>query len=232
MAGGNGTRLDPLTRVTNKHLLPVYDRPMILYPLQTLVKAGIKDILIVTGKEYAGGFIKLLGSGRDFGARFMFEVQEDAKGIAHALQRAEYFVEKESCAVILGDNIFEDDFSSSIKNFKAGAQVFLKETDDARRFGVAELEADKIAHIEEKPLQPKSRYAVTGLYLYDATVFEFIKTLEPSSRGELEITDVNNHFCAKGQMNYKILRGQWTDAGTFESLYSANTIARKLVRKK
>lgn len=228
LAGGNGRRLNPLTDVTNKHLLPVYDKPMIFYPLQTLLSAGIKDILIVTGKEYAGGFLKLLGSGREFGCKFTFEVQEDALGIAHALALARDFIDTESCAVILGDNIFEDDFALHMQKFRTGAHVFLKEISDAARFGVAEVKEDKIITIEEKPLKPKSNLAVTGLYLYDSSVFNIIQTLRPSGRGELEITDVNNEYIKTSQMSYTLIQGKWTDSGTFESLYRANTIAREI----
>lgn len=226
LAGGNGKRLTPLTLVTNKHLLPVYDKPMILYPLQTLLMAGITDILIVTGKEYAGGFIKLLGSGRTFNARFNFEVQEDANGIADALSLGRDFVGTGNCCVILGDNIFEDNFAGPVSNFKKGAHVFLKETSDAQRFGVAEIEGEKITAIQEKPAKPKSSFAVTGLYLYDTSVFDIVKTLKPSGRGELEITDVNNAYIQKGEMNFSLVQAEWTDCGTFESLYKANTIAR------
>ncbi|MBI2638749.1 NTP transferase domain-containing protein [Candidatus Peregrinibacteria bacterium] len=229
LAGGNGRRLNPLTDVTNKHLLPVYDKPMIFYPLQTLIETGIRDILIVTGKEYAGGFLKLLGSGREFGCKFTFEVQEDALGIAHALLLAADFIDGEDCAVILGDNIFEDNLTASVNYFRSGAHIFLKEMDDAKRFGVAEIKGEKIIGIEEKPAKPKTNLAVTGFYLYDAGVFNIIKNLKPSTRGELEITDVNNAYIAQGKMTYTPLQGQWTDSGTFESLYRANTIARQLV---
>lgn len=229
LAGGNGRRLNPLTDATNKHLLPVYDKPMIFYPLNTLLQTGIRDILIVTGKEYAGGFLKILGSGREFGTRFNFEVQEDALGIAHALGLAEDFADSEDIAVILGDNIFEDNLAAQVNHFRSGAHIFLKESDNAQRFGVAEIKGDKIIGIEEKPANPKSKYAVTGLYIYDAGVFKIIKNLKPSGRGELEITDVNNHYVREGKMGCTILSGEWTDAGTFESLYRANTIARNLV---
>lgn len=229
LAGGNGRRLNPLTDVTNKHLLPVYDKPMILYPLNTLLQTGIREVLIVTGREYAGGFIKLLGSGREFGARFMFEVQEDALGIAHALSLAEDFADGEDVAVILGDNIYEDNLVSPVNDFRSGAHVFLKETDDAQRFGVAEIKGDKIIGIEEKPEHPKSKYAVTGFYIYDSKVFDAVKTIKPSGRGELEITDVNNYYVNEGKMTYTMLDGEWTDSGTFESLYKANTIARNMV---
>lgn len=228
LAGGNGRRLNPLTDVTNKHLLPVYDKPMIFYPLQTLVQTGIRDILIVTGKEYAGGFLKLLGSGREFGCRFTFEVQEDALGIAHALALGEDFTGHEDAAVILGDNIFEDNLTVPVNHFRSGSHIFLKEIEDAKRFGVAEIKDDTIKSIEEKPTNPKSKYAVTGFYLYDAKVFEIIKNLKPSGRGELEITDVNNAYIRENNMHYTILQGDWTDSGTFESLYRANSIARSM----
>lgn len=229
LAGGNGRRLNPLTDVTNKHLLPVYDKPMIFYPLNTLLQTGIRDILIVTGKEYAGGFLKLLGSGRDFGAKFTFEVQEDALGIAHALSLAEDFADGEDVAVILGDNIYEDNLASEVNSFRSGAHVFLKEIPDAKRFGVAEIKGNRIIGIEEKPKNPKSNYAVTGFYIYDANVFKVIKNLKPSNRGELEITDVNNYYVNQGKMTYTLLSGEWTDSGTFESLYKANSIARSMV---
>ncbi len=228
LAGGNGRRLNPITDVTNKHLLPIYNKPMIFYPLETLLNAGIKDIVIVTGQEYAGGFLRLLGSGRSFGARFSFEIQEEAGGIAQALSLAEHIADDDSVAVILGDNIFEDNFSEEIKNFKGGAHIFLKEATDAQRFGVAEIAGDKIINIEEKPANPKTNLAVTGLYLYDNTVFKAIQTIKPSARGELEITDVNNYFIQRGEMKFSVVQGEWTDAGTFESLYRANRIARNL----
>ena len=239
LAGGNGRRLNPLTEVTNKHLLPLYDKPMIMYPLNTLLEAGVKDILIVTGKEYAGGFLKLLGSGRNFGCRFTFEVQEDALGIAHALLLGEDFVGDDTCAVILGDNIYEDVFAAAFAEFASaqtstknrGAHLFLKEVTDAERFGVAEVKGDRIISIQEKPAHPQSNLAVTGLYLYGPTVFTSIKMLKPSARGELEITDVNNDYIKKGAATYTMLKGGWTDSGTFESLYRANTIARDLTLK-
>lgn len=229
LAGGNGRRLNPLTDVTNKHLLPVYDKPMIFYPLHSLMETGIREILIVTGKEYAGGFLKLLGSGREFGCKFSFEVQEEASGIAHALGLTEDFVDGDDCAVILGDNIFEENFAEAVNYFQSGAHIFLKEIPDAKRFGVAEIKGDKVVKIEEKPEQPKSNLAVTGFYLYDSKVFNVIRSLKPSGRGELEITDVNNAYITEGKMTYTILSGQWTDSGTFESLFRANQIARELV---
>ncbi len=230
LAGGNGRRLNPLTDITNKHLLPVYDRPMIVYPLQTLVNAGIDEILVVSGKDHAGGFLKLLGSGRDYNCTLWYEIQEEAGGIAQALGLAEKFADGDNIAVILGDNIFEDSFKKDIEEFEKekGARIFLKQIKDARRFGVAELEGDKIMNIEEKPEKPKSDLAVTGFYLFDNDVFNVITTLKPSGRGELEITDVNNHYIKEGKMKAHVVKGNWTDAGTFESLYRANRIARNI----
>jgi glucose-1-phosphate thymidylyltransferase len=230
LAGGNGRRLNPLTDITNKHLLPVYNKPMILYPLQTLTDAGIKDILVITGREYAGGFLKLLGSGRNYGCSLTYEIQDEAGGIAQALGLAEDFADGKNIAVILGDNIFEDNFRSDIQDFRGqkGARIFLKKTKDASRFGVAELDGDKIVNIEEKPSNPKTDLAVTGFYLYDSGVFDVIKNLQPSGRGELEITDVNNHYIKQGLMKAHTVEGNWTDAGTFESLYRANRVARHI----
>lgn len=231
LAGGNGRRLGHLTEVTNKHLLAVYDRPMIFFPLQTLLDCGIHDILIVSGRDHVGGFLSLLGSGEKFGARFTYKVQDQAGGIAEALGLAEDFAAGDSCAVILGDNVFEDTMGPFVDEFsksKKGSHIFLKETEDAGRFGVAELDGHKVLNIEEKPAQPKTNYAVTGFYLYDASVFDIIKTLRPSGRGELEITDVNNAYIHAGAMTASVLTGDWTDAGTFESLHHANVLARKL----
>jgi len=228
LAGGNGRRLEPITTVTNKHLLAVYNKPMIYYPLQTLTGAGIKEILIISGKDHAGGFLRLLGSGKDFGCSFRYEVQEEAGGIAQALGLAEEFVGDDNCAVILGDNIFEDNFAEDVRGFSGGARIFLKEVSDASRFGVATLRDDKVVEIEEKPAAPKSNLAVTGLYLYDSNVFEIIRTLKPSGRGEMEITDVNNHYIRDGLMKAHTVKGEWTDAGTFESLFRANSIARNI----
>ena len=224
LAGGTGSRLYPLTKVTNKHLLPVYDKPMIYYPLQTLIDAGIKDVLIVSGPDHAGHFVNLLGSGKEFGIKLSYEIQDEAGGIAHALSLAEDFADKESVVVILGDNIFEDKLE--INDFKKGARIHLKEVDDPQRFGVAELAGKKVIGIEEKPKKPKTKYAVTGLYIYDAEVFNIIKTLKPSTRGELEITDVNNAYIKKGLMEEKIVKGFWSDAGTFDSLFRATKFLR------
>lgn len=231
LAGGLGTRLGLLTRITNKHLLNVWDRPMIFYPLQKLSDAGIKDILIVTGPEHAGDFLRLLGSGRDFNVNLTYELQDEPKGIAHALGLAKDFAGKDNVAVILGDNIFEDDFNEDIQNFKSGAKIFLKEIPDAVRFGVAEIKNNKIINIEEKPKSPKSNFAVTGFYIYDNKVFDIIKTLKPSARGELEITDVSNTYIKQGNMQFKIIKGFWSDAGTFQSLHRAASWVRSKISK-
>jgi len=228
LAGGLGTRLYPLTKVTNKHLLPVYDKPMIYYPIQTLINAGIDDILIVTGGNNAGDFLKLLGNGKEFGLKHMnYTYQEGEGGIAEALGLAEFFASGEKICVVLGDNIIEKNIQKAVENFrkqKEGAKILLKEVPDPQRFGVAELKGDRIARIEEKPKKPKSQYAVIGIYLFDQRVFDTIKTLKPSDRGELEITDVNNRYIEKGMMTWDILEGWWTDAGTFESLLRANQL--------
>jgi len=228
LAGGLGTRLYPLTKVTNKHLLPVYDKPMIYYPIQTLINAGIDDILIVTGGNNAGDFLKLLGNGKEFGLKHInYTYQEGEGGIAEALRLAEFFASEEKICVVLGDNIIERNIRKAVENFqkqKTGAKILLKEVPDPQRFGVAELKGDRIARIEEKPREPKSPYAVIGIYLFDQQVFDTIKTLKPSDRGELEITDVNNRYIEKGTMTWDILEGWWTDAGTFESLLRANQL--------
>jgi glucose-1-phosphate thymidylyltransferase len=227
LAGGTGSRLFPLTKVTNKHLLPVYDRPMIYYPLHTLINAGITEIMIVSGRGHAGHFLELLGSGMEFGVSLTYEIQENAGGIAQALGLAANWVDSEDVAVILGDNIFQDNVKADITSFRKGAKIFLKEVEDAQRFGVAELWKDRVISIEEKPKSPKSRYAVTGLYLYDCDVFSIIRTLKPSGRGELEITDVNNAYLGKEMMQYAILKGFWSDAGTFDSLLRASIIVQQ-----
>ena len=228
LAGGVGSRLSPLTRVTNKHLLPIFDKPMIYYPIQTLVDAGIRDILIVTGGRNAGDFLRLLANGKEFGLRYLnYAYQEGEGGIAEALALAEPFAEHDSVCVILGDNIIEGSIRKAVENFTAqgkGAKVLLKEVTDAERFGVAEIRGSHIVGIEEKPKQPKSNYAVTGIYLYDSSVFRKCRSLEPSARGELEITDVNNAYIREGTMTYEFLEGWWTDAGTFESLRRATNL--------
>lgn len=232
LAGGKGTRLFPLTKVTNKHLLPVYDRPMIYYPIQTLIDAGIRDIMIVTGGNYAGDFLQLLANGKDFGlTRLHYTYQEGEGGIADALKLAEHFAEGDKICVILGDNIIEKDIAHAAAEFNlqpAGAKILLKEVEDAERFGVAEIRDGRIVGIEEKPKQPKSNLAVTGIYFYDATVFDKIRTLKPSGRGELEITDVNNAYIAENTLTYSVLEGWWTDAGTFGSLLRASTLVAQL----
>ena len=233
LAGGVGTRLGLLTRITNKHLLPVYDRPMIYYPLQTLVEAGISQILIVTGGADAGEFLRLLGNGEEFGLKHLnYTYQRGEGGIADALRLAEHFAGGEPVVVILGDNLVEKSIKPYVERFAAagsGARILLKAVDDPWRFGVAELRDGRIVEIEEKPEHPKSNYAVTGIYMYDAGVFGVIKTLKPSARGELEITDVNNAYIARGAMSYDILEGWWTDAGLPETLYRAATLARDRV---
>ena len=228
LAGGLGTRLQPLTRVTNKHLLPVYDRPMIYYPIQTLVNAGVREIMLVTGGNNAGDFLKLLGNGKTFGLRHLdYTYQEGEGGIADALRLAEFFAEGEPICVVLGDNIIQRNICRAADAFrrqKVGAKILLKEVKDPQRFGVPVLEGDRVLKIEEKPAQPRSAYAVTGIYFYDGRVFDIVKTLKPSPRGELEITDVNNAYIKDGQLTWDVLDGWWTDAGTIESLHVANQL--------
>lgn len=228
LAGGLGTRLMPLTKVTNKHLLPIYDRPMIYYPIQALVNAGIQDIMLVTGGNNAGDFLRLLGNGKEFGLRHLnYTYQEGEGGIADALRLAEHFADGEAICVILGDNIIERNIAHAAEAFrqqKIGAKILLKEVKDPQRFGVPVLEGERVLKIEEKPAHPRSAYAVTGLYFYDAQVFDIIKTLKPSGRGELEITDVNNAYINAGTLTWDLLDGWWTDAGTIESLHLANEL--------
>ena len=227
LAGGTGSRLFPLTKVTNKHLLPVGRKPMILHPVDKLVSAGVNEILIVTGVEHMGDVVNLLGSGKNFGCRFTYKVQDEAGGIAQALGLGENVCGDDKLVVILGDNIFTDDLGPHCRSFHeqpAGAKILLKEVSDPHRFGVAEISQGKIVGIEEKPKRPKSSLAVTGIYFYDPQVFNIIRTLKPSRRGELEITDVNNAYIAQGNMTYDVLTGSWTDAGTFESLWYANSV--------
>jgi len=228
LAGGTGSRLLPLTKVTNKHLLPVYDKPMVYYPLQALVNAGILDVLLVTGGKNAGEFLRLLGDGRALGLdRLNYTYQEGEGGIAQALGLAERFAEGGSICVVLGDNIIEGNILRAAGEFRKqvrGAKILLKQVPDAERFGVAEIRGDRVIGIEEKPKRPKSDFAVTGIYFYDGSVFEKIKRLKPSGRGELEITDVNNFYIEEGTLTFEILEGWWTDAGTFESLLRANNL--------
>ncbi len=228
LAGGIGSRLFPLTRVTNKHLLPVYNQPMVFYPIQALVNIGVSDILIVTGGHSAGDFLRLLANGKDFGLkRFNYAYQEGEGGIADALRLAEHFAEGEQVCVILGDNIIENNACEAAERFRkqeTGAHILLKEVHDPERFGCPEIVGDRIVRIEEKPRRPRSRYAVTGIYFYDNSVFKKIQRLKPSGRGELEITDINNMYLEEGTLTYSILEGWWTDAGTFESLRRASNL--------
>jgi glucose-1-phosphate thymidylyltransferase len=228
LAGGLGTRLHPLTKITNKHLLPVYNRPMIYYPIKTLVDAGISEILIVTGGRNAGDFLELLGNGKDFGLKHLnYTYQEGEGGIAAALSLAQDFVENDAICVILGDNIYEKNVRRSVEQFHErghGARIHLKQVENPQRFGVPVIEGDRIVTIEEKPKAPKSDLAVTGLYMYDRSVFEIIHTLKPSGRGELEITDVNNAYIARNDMTYSVIDGWWSDAGTFDSLLRATIL--------
>src|SRR6266404_8485383 len=231
LAGGTGSRLFPLTKITNKHLLPIYDKPMIYYPIQTLVNAGIRDILLVTGGRNSGDFLRLLANGKEFGlAHLNYTYQEGEGGIADALGLAEHFADGEKICVILGDNIIEGSIRDAVQAFEKqprGASILLKQVSDAERFGVAQLDGNRIVGIEEKPTKPKSPYAVTGIYLYDGTVFEKVRELVPSRRGELEITDVNNAYIREGTMTFSYVEGWWTDAGTFESLLrAANLVAQ------
>jgi len=229
LAGGTGSRLYPLTKVTNKHLLPVGRKPMIYYPLEKLVEAGIDEILVVTGTEHMGAVVNLLGSGKDFGCRFTYKVQDEAGGIAQALGLAEGFAGGGRLCVVLGDNVFEDGIGEAVRAFaeaEAGwAHIFLKWVEDPTRFGVAEVAGGRVVIIEEKPSQPKSHYAVTGLYMYGPEVFSVIRTLRPSARGELEISEVNQHYAEEGRLGFTVLEGWWTDAGTFESLKRAQDLA-------
>jgi len=230
LAGGTGLRLKPLTKVTNKHLLPIGHKPMIYYPIEKLTSIGIEQILIVTGVEYMGDVVGLLGSGREFNCQFTYKVQDEAGGIAQALGMAEGFSNNKPLAIILGDNIFQANLKKYADKFiaqKTGARLLLKKVPNPQRFGVAQISDTRVIRIDEKPKKPESDYAVTGIYFYDATVFDIIRTLKPSGRGELEITDVNNAYIARGQLAYDILDGWWTDAGTFESLSKANELVAK-----
>ncbi len=231
LAGGLGSRLRPLTAVTNKHLLPVYDQPMIYYPIQTLVNAGITDIMIVTGGNSAGDFLRLLGNGKAFGLKHInYTYQEGEGGIAEALSLVEHFAAGEPVCVVLGDNIIEGNIAAAVRSYchqGKGAKIILKSVPDPQRFGVPQLDGDRVLNIEEKPSTPKSEYAVIGIYMYDAEVYDIIRTLRPSARGELEITDVNNAYIVRGEMTWEELEGWWTDAGTFESiLYASNLVAQ------
>lgn len=228
LAGGLGSRLFPLTKITNKHLLPVFNQPMIYYPIQTLINAGIDDIMIVTGGNSAGDFLKLLGNGKNFGLKHLnYTYQEGEGGIADALSLVEHFAAGDPVCVVLGDNIIEGNVAEAARAYRhqgGGAKILLKKVHDPQRFGVPELDGGKVVRIEEKPQNPKSDFAVIGIYFFDQTVFDIIKTLKPSERGELEITDVNNHYINRGEMSWSELEGWWTDAGTFESLLRASNM--------
>jgi glucose-1-phosphate thymidylyltransferase len=228
LAGGLGSRLFPLTKITNKHLLPVFDKPMIYYPIQTLINAGIDDIMIVTGGNFAGHFLQLLGNGKEFGLKHLnYTYQEGEGGIADALSLVEHFADHESVCVVLGDNLIENNVKQAKEDYEQqekGAKILLKKVHDPNRFGVPELDGEKVLNIEEKPANPKSDFAVIGIYFFDNTVFDIIKTLKPSDRGELEITDVNNHYIDRGEMTWNELEGWWTDAGTFQSLRHASNL--------
>lgn len=225
LAAGKATRLRPLTKVTSKQLLPIYDKPMIYYPIETLIRAGIKDILIIIAPDHAGHFLNLLGSGKDFGAKFSYEIQEEARGLADAFLVGENFIGKDSVCMILGDNIFDHDFSKTIKGFASGALNFAKKVHDPERYGVIEFdENNNVISIEEKPTKPKSNFASVGIYVYDNRAIEFAKSLKPSARGEIEITDLNNIYLKKGELKVDIVEGIWEDAGTFDSLLRASNI--------
>ncbi len=228
LAGGRGTRLQPLTNVTSKQLLPIYNKPMIYYPLQTLLQAQIEDILIIVAPDHAGDFLKLLGSGREFGCDFTYEIQEEPGGLAQAFLIGQDFIGDDDVTLILGDNLFEDDFSHAIQSFESGGRVFAKKVQDPQRFGVVEFDDNqKALSIEEKPTEPKSEYAITGLYIYDHSVVEKAQALEPSDRGELEITDINNLYLQEEKLDVAFVEGRWFDTGTFESMHQATEFARK-----
>ena len=233
LSGGSGTRLRPLTKITSKQLLPIYNRPMIYYPLNTLIQAGIKEILIIVAPERAGDYLNLLGSGKELGVKLSYEIQDRPEGIAQAFIIAQNFIDNENVALILGDNIFEDDLSSEIKNFKRGAKIFAKKVDDPNRFGVVKFNEKKEAEkIVEKPKDYFSNYAVTGLYLYDSRVVQIAKTIQPSTRGELEITDINNWYLEKKELKVSLVEGEWLDAGTFDSLLKAQNLAKNKLSSK
>lgn len=233
LSGGSGTRLRPLTKITSKQLLPIYNRPMIYYPLNTLIKAGIKEILIIISPERAGDYLNLLGSGKEFGVKFTYEIQDKPEGLAQAFIIGENFIDNENVAMILGDNIFEDDFSEEIKNFTSGAKVFAKKVADPEKFGVVKFDDQmKALKIVEKPTEYLSDYAVTGLYIYDKRVVDIAKNMKPSGRGELEITDVNNWYLDKGELSVGFVEGEWLDAGSFDSLLRAQNIAKEKLTDK
>lgn len=227
LAGGSGTRLRPLTRVTSKQLLPIYNKPMIYFPIETLVSGGIKDILIIVAPDHAGDFLNLLGSGKEFGCKFTYEIQDKPEGLAQAFILGQNFIGTDDVTLILGDNLFEDNFSEAITSFKTGGRVFAKQVPDPERFGVVAFDENQVAtSIEEKPTVPKSNYAVTGLYIYDNSVVQKARSLQPSARGELEITDLNNLYLQEGNLDVAFVEGRWFDTGTFESLHDAITFTR------
>jgi len=233
LSGGSATRLRPCTKVTSKQLLPIYNRPMIYYPLNTLIKAGIKEILIIVSPEQAGDYLNLLGSGREFGVRFTYEIQDEPRGLADAFILGENFIDKENVCMILGDNIFEDDFSEDIKNFKSGGKIFAKKVSDPERFGVVKFdENQKAEKIVEKPKEWLSDYAITGLYIYDSRVVEAAKNVKPSERGEIEITELHNWYLEKGELDVAMVEGEWIDAGTFDSLLRAQNFAKEKMQDK
>jgi glucose-1-phosphate thymidylyltransferase len=233
LSGGSGTRLRPLTSMTSKQLLPVYNRPMIYYPLNTLLQAGIKEILIIIAPEHAGNYLNLLGSGKDFGAKFTYEIQDEPRGLAEAFIIGESFLDNDSVTMILGDNIFEDDFSQEIIGFKKGGRIFAKEVADPKRFGVVEFDKNmSVLSIEEKPQSPKSNFAIPGLYIFDHRVVEIAKSVEPSQRGEIEITEIQQRYLEMKELDVRTFDGQWIDAGTFDSLYAAGSLARDVLDKK
>jgi len=227
LSGGSGTRLQPLTKITSKQLLPVYNKPMIYYPLNTLIKAGIKEILIIVAPERAGDYLNLLGSGKQFGVKFTYEIQDKPKGLAEAFLIGENFIDDQDVAMILGDNIFEDDFSHDLSSVHGGAKVFAKKVKDPHRFGVVKFSNSKAEKIIEKPKKWISDYAVTGLYVYDSRVVEVAKSIKPSDRGELEITDVNNWYLSKSELEVAKVKGKWLDAGTYDSLLEVQIIAKE-----
>jgi glucose-1-phosphate thymidylyltransferase len=233
LSGGSGTRLSPLTKITSKQLLPVYNRPMIFYPLNTLIKAGIKEILIIVAPERAGDYLNLLGSGKQFGCKCTYEIQDKPRGLADAFIIGENFIDNESVCMILGDNIFEDDLSEEIKNFKQGGKVFAKKVSDPERFGVVKFDEQmKAVEIKEKPAEWLSDFALTGLYIYDNRVVEIAKNVKPSARGELEITDLHNWYLKRGELDVSMVKGEWIDTGTFESLLRAQNLAKEKLADK
>lgn len=232
LAGGRATRLRPLTKITSKQLLPVYNRPMIYYPIQTLAKAGIKEILIIVSPEYSGQFLNLLGSGSEFGVELSYEVQDEPKGLPDAFIVGEKFIGDDNVTMVLGDNIFDHDFTESVKTFKSGARIFAKKVSDPERSGVVEFDENhKVLSIVEKPEHPKSDYALVGFYIYDNKVIEYAKSLKPSARNELEIVDLHNKYLSKGELSVDVIEGMWEDAGTFDSLLRVNNLIADKVRQ-